>query len=418
MSGPPPDRLRVVIDLRPLQEPERAPITASYLSRLTAAFAADPAADLELLGVVRWFRPDPLPGLRAAGLPIAGRRALPPTSRIFRSAAVALDPMLQRAAMVRSRGHVFHVAGGALPATGPMPVVATLLDLAPWELPERYARSAGARLARHRRTRALREASKVLVTSAATAAAATELLGLEADRLAVVPLAPDPAFADPGAGTRAAATAAELGLPERYLVVGGRYDARSDLRTVLQALAALARQAPSKRDGPWPPRLVLVGAGGHDRRGRNRVEALVEHFGVDDLVFLTPPLPDEQRAAVTAGARGHVQAALSEAGGLSVLDALAAGVPVLASRTGCLPEIVGPAGIVVEPRDAPRMAKAMRALWEDGDVSATLQATARERAEGRTRSWQDVARETRERYREAVEAQVRDASSAVRGGTR
>jgi glycosyltransferase involved in cell wall biosynthesis len=416
-GGETPAHVRVVIDLRPLQEPERSPITASYLLRLTTAFATDPVAEEDYLGIVRGLRPDPLPALEERGLRVAGRRVLPPTTRVFRSAAVVLDAALQRVATLRSGGHVFHAAGG-LPASPSLPVVATLLDLAPWELPGRYARSPSARLARWVRTRALRRAARVVVASSATAAAAADLLELDRERIAVVPLAPDPAFR-PGAGEGGGpGVVRELGLPERYLVVGGRYDARSDLRTVLQALAALARQAPVHADGPWPPRLVLVGAGGHDRRGRNRVQALVEHFGVEGLVDLTLPLPDEQRAAVTAGAVAHLQAALSEAAGLGALEALASGVPVLASRVGCLPEIVGAAGIVVEPGDVVRMASAMRALWDDGDVAISLRRAARARAEGPPRSWGDVARETRVVYREAVGMRGAGSSEADPGETR
>jgi len=83
------------------------------------------------------------------------------------------------------------------------------------------------------------------------------------------------------------------------------------------------------------------------------------------------------------------------------MEAIAAGVPVIASAVGSLPEVVGPAGILVEPGDSPRLATAIRAAWSDGDPYPALLAAARERADGR-RTWADVARETRHAWAEAA----------------
>ena len=78
--------MRVVLDARPLQEPERAPITAQYLDRLLRAFAANPIDDEALVLLLRLFRPDPTVELEEAGLAVAARRKIPPTTRSFRSA--------------------------------------------------------------------------------------------------------------------------------------------------------------------------------------------------------------------------------------------------------------------------------------------------------------------------------------------
>jgi glycosyltransferase involved in cell wall biosynthesis len=140
---------------------------------------------------------------------------------------------------------------------------------------------------------------------------------------------------------------------------------------------------------------VLAGAAGLDPAGPSRVAALVERARAADLVRLTPPLSSEDERAITAGAVAHIQASRSEAVGLAALDALAAGIPVIASRTGPLPEIVGPAGIVVEPGDPGRMAMALRAIWEDGAVAEQVRRAARARAAGERRRWRHVARDLR-----------------------
>jgi glycosyltransferase involved in cell wall biosynthesis len=83
------------------------------------------------------------------------------------------------------------------------------------------------------------------------------------------------------------------------------------------------------------------------------------------------------------------------------MEALAAGVPVVASAVGALPEIIGPAGILVEPGDPRRLAVAVRAAWSSDTIHAQLRAAAHERPAAR-RTWADVARETRAIWSEAA----------------
>ncbi len=406
-----PAGTRVVMDLRLLQEPERAPITAAYLESLLGAFAADPLPGEDLVAILRYLRPDPTPVLEGAGLRIAGRRWLPPTARPLRSLGLPLDALLLRGAETRirpsdptSRGSVFHTAGGAMPARSAMPVVATLLDLAPWELPELYARSAASRLGHRSRAAGLRRASRVLVASRATADAVARLLGVDRDRIAVVPLAADDAFQpgppDPSLLQQLRDT---HHIPDRFLVVGGRYDARSDLPTLLAALRILRDRGTATADLPC---LVLAGAAGHDPEGRSRVTKLAERHAVLDLVRLTPPLPVVARAALEAAAVGHVQPALSDATGMSAHESLASGIPVIASRTGALPEVVGAAGIIVEPREPGRLAAALLTLWSGGPVAIQVTRAAQARAAGPRRRWSDVALDTRTAYARAVETHV------------
>jgi glycosyltransferase involved in cell wall biosynthesis len=92
----------------------------------------------------------------------------------------------------------------------------------------------------------------------------------------------------------------------------------------------------------------------------------------------------------------------TESTGLAALDALAAGVPVVASAVGALPDIVGSAGILVEPRDAERLAAALTVAWGDGAVRAGIAEAARDRAGHPTRTWADVAADVRRIYAEVA----------------
>lgn len=403
---------RVVIDLRPLQEPERTPITASYLERLLSAYAADPLPGESFVVLLRTMRDDPADRFEPLGLAVAGRRRLPPTARLLRSGGLTIDSFLLRGAEIGTgwgaaedgaTGAVYHTAGGAVPLGSRLPIVATLLDLAPWELPETYARSAAARFGHRLRARVLRDAARLIVCSPAVAASARRTIHIRPERIAVVPLAVDDAFAPAAAEPqRVTDLRARLELPDRYLVFSGRYDARKDLGSLFSALSGLRAEAPPRGGGAWPPILVLAGAAATTASDVAAMGRAAERFGVPDLVHLTPRLDPDELATLEAGATGFVFPSLSEGTGLAVMEALAMGVPVVASRTGPLPEIVAKAGIIVEPRDPARLAAAMRAIWVEGAVRSQLVRQASHRAAGPRRTWLDVARETRAVYAEAV----------------
>jgi glycosyltransferase involved in cell wall biosynthesis len=412
---------RVVLDVRPLQEPDRAPVTATYLRGLLAAFAGEPLDGESFVVLLDLGADDPTAAF--AELPVAGRRRLPIT-RVFRSGALTLDPFLVRGASVGSgRGAgadgprtIAHAVGGALPIGSGLPVVATLLDLAPWELPAQYQRSPAARFGQRLRAQLLRDAAAVIVGSDAVARAATRLLHVRPSRLRVIPLAAGDAFAplslegtEVGDAQRAllAADLERFGVPSRYFVYTGRHDARHDLATLLDALALLAaagRPPRLAKSVAWPPRVLLVDTTPGDRAA---VAAAAAATGVGELLHFTPALPSDQVARLVAGARAAVLPVVSDAAALPALDALAAGTPVVASVVGALPEVVGPAGLLVEPRDPDRLAHALRAAWADERVHRTIANAAAARAGAGRRTWTDVARATRAVYADVADAHAR-----------
>lgn len=417
--------VRVVLDARPLQEPDRAPLTATYLGSLLRAFDADPLAGESFALLLQSDLDDPTTAFK--NLSVIGRRLLPPT-RLLRSGALTVDPFLLsgaslgaawRAERGGAAGAVYHAAGGSIPIATGLPLVVTLLDLAPWELPGAYQRGAAARFGQRLRGRLLRDAAAIIVGTQAVAATARTLLRVRRDRLHVVPLAARPAFAfwhedarragAPGrGGPEGQATPARrpdprgererLGLPERYVVYSGRYDARQDLGTLLRALADLdraGRPAGLPAAEPWPPRVLFAGASPGDRAALARAAG---REGVGDALAYAPRLEDDRLATLVRGARAVLLPVVSDGTGLPAIEAIACGTPVLASAVGALPEIVGAAGILVEPRDPDRLASALATIITDDVIHGGLASAARERAESTKRSWADVARETRAVY--------------------
>ena len=372
-----PPGVRVVLDARPLQEPDRAPLTAAYLDGLLGAFDAEPL-DGRVVRV-----PAPL------ATSTTRRRAFTrPRGR--RPPAAAADPPAplggpDRRPVPAARGRasgppggptaaarparVYHAVGaGPLPIASGLPVVVTLLDLAPWELPEAYQRTASdavrpaaARPAAARRGRGDRR-------DRGDGGAARRLLHLRRDRIRVVPLAPRPAFAfwPSGAAPRSSdPTAAaddgraereRLGLPERYLVYSGRYDARQDLATLLAALEPSPERPPGRPArrrrlaAAGPP----LGARPDDRAALARAAAARSASATRSPTRRACPTSGWPRSSAARGRRSCPSSPRRP--GLPAIEALACGTPVVASAVGALPEVVGAAGILVEPRDPERLA--------------------------------------------------------------
>jgi glycosyltransferase involved in cell wall biosynthesis len=412
-TGGEPDRpaapgVRIVLDARPLQDPDRSPTTAAYLAGLLGAFDARPLPGESFAFLLQADLPDPTEAF--GRLEAVGRRLLPPT-RLLRSGALTVDPFLLRGAALGAAwraerggaaGAVFHAAGGAVPVPilDSLPSVVTLLDLAAWELPEAFQRGDVARFGQRLRARLLRDVAAVMVASPEVAREARRHLRIRRERIRVVPLAPRTEYRGPWGHAPAAEEQARIGLPDRYLVYGGRFDARHDLGTLVDALADLAAAGRPRRlraSVPWPPRVLVVGASPDDRASLARLASQAGP-GAGDALAWAQRLPADRLAALVAGARATILPVVSEATGLPALDSLAAATPVVASAVGPLPGIVGAAGILVEPRDAPSLARAIATVWSDDRVHAGLEAAARGRAAELTRTWDDVAAETRAVY--------------------
>jgi len=410
-ATPRPPGVRVVLYVRALQEPMRAPRTAAYLDGLLGAFDADPLPGESFAFLLASDEDDPT--TRFTNLEVIGRRLLPP-SRLLRSGALTIDPFLLRGASLGAAwravdggaaGAVYHTAGGGLPIASRLPTVATLLDLAPWQLPDAFQRSAASRFGQRLRGRLLRDAAAVLVGTDGVADSARRLLHLRRDRVRVVPLAASPAYAVgprvlAGRRNEARLLTDRLGLSERYLVYPGRYDVRHDAPTLMAALTRLARSDRPQDlavDAPWPPRVLVLDATPDDRAALARVAA--RHEAGPHLVF-APALPPDESAAVVAASRAVVLPMIAESTGLAALDAVAVGVPVVASAVGALPDIIGTAGILVEPRDPDRLAAALSVAWGDDAVRTAIADAAMERATRGGRTWADVAGDVRRIYAE------------------
>lgn len=157
--------------------------------------------------------------------------------------------------------------------------------------------------------------------------------------------------------------------PLRLLYIG-RLAAEKGLYELLQALA-LARSRGAKA------RLVIAGSGPEEGQLRHRVRELEL---VDDVSFVGPAF-GERKVKFLAAADALVLASYSEGLPYAVLEAMAAGVPVIATPVGAIPDVVvgDVHGKLVPPRDADAIAEAIAGLASDRDVLARMSLACRRR---------------------------------------
>jgi alpha-1,3-rhamnosyl/mannosyltransferase len=111
-------------------------------------------------------------------------------------------------------------------------------------------------------------------------------------------------------------------------------------------------------------------------------------------------IADDALPAFVSGAAALVYPSLYEGFGLPPLEAMACGVPVIASRAASIPEVTGDAAILCEPRDVDAFTHAMRQVLEAPDMAAAMAAKGLQQAAGFT--WQRCAQQTIAAYGDAL----------------
>lgn len=246
----------------------------------------------------------------------------------------------------------------------PAPQLVTVHDLTPLRFPElcdgvqrRFPTFVA---------RALRRGGHVHTVSRFVADEVVELLGADPSRVHVVPNGVDPVAAgDAEAGRRRAGA-------ERYVLALSTIEPRKDFPSLVAAFDAVAAADPGLH-------LVVAGRDGWGTDAFATAVAAAHHRG---RVVRLGYVGDEDRADLLAGAAVFAYPSLYEGFGLPPLEAMEAGVPVVATRAGALPEVLGDGALLVGPGDADALAGALSAVLGDESLARSLVTRGRERVGG------------------------------------
>ena len=368
MSSRGPVNLRVGLDGRAFSSPAAG--VRRYVNALAPALAALGAPlDLVVLGgpaasVPPGLAHQPAPphpptnlGWTVVGLPIAARRA-------------GVD--------------LLHAPAYTAPVGLRTPVVVTIHDVSYERHPEWYPyRRDWLRRAFYRAS--ARSATRVVTDSMFSASEIHAAYDIPLDRIDVVPLG---VVTRSDAGTSVASDVA----PPFVLHVGDLHQ-RRNLAVVVDAVVALRRQG-----GPAAGlTLVLAGV---DRGLVDTLHARASTAAAPEAVVALGVVSDARLDALYRDAAALVYPSLYEGFGLPVLEAMARGTAVIASRASSIPEVLGDAGVLVDPGDAGAWIAALHAIIGDPARRTALAAAGTARAANFT--WARTAQATYEVYLRAA----------------
>ncbi|WP_224242678.1 glycosyltransferase family 4 protein [Hyalangium gracile] len=242
-----------------------------------------------------------------------------------------------------------------------LPTVGVIHDLAQFNVPRKYD-GLRTRYVRYLLPKAFAELEALVAVSHATRADVARVMSRPVDQIHMIANGVDTERFAPMEDARVAEARARLGLEAPYFLYPSRLEHPG--KNHLRLLSAYA--ASSARDSH---QLVLVGA---DWGAEDLIRAEIQRFRLTDRVRLLGYVAEELLPALMAGADAVIAVGLCEGFGLPALEALAAGRPVVATRAGALPEVVGELGILCDPLDAQDMARALTRAASDAAFSARV----------------------------------------------
>jgi glycosyltransferase involved in cell wall biosynthesis len=359
-----------------------------------------PGLQVGRLKVEGWNCQPPTSNLQPFGLSL---RAKPPTSNLQKLLFEQLG--FPRAAR-RLGADLAHVPYFAPPLFPTIPTVVTIHDLIPLILPA-YRNSWQVRLYMQLVAMAAPRATAIIADSECSRRDVVRLLGIPAERVHVVYLAADERFRPPlsplgeGPGVRGDLTGLDAvrqkyGLPECYALYLGGFDRRKNLQGLLAAYTRVVREAPDA-----PPLVIGGRLPDCDSAFSPDPRRLAGEAGLAPAHVRFIGWVDEvDKPALYSAALVFIFPSIYEGFGLPLLEAMACGVPVIASNAASLPEVVGTAGWLVAPDDPAGLAQAILRVIGDPALAAGLRA--RSLAQAARFSWRRCAEETLAVYRQVI----------------
>lgn len=237
---------------------------------------------------------------------------------------------------------------------------------------------------------AVATADHIIADSEATRADIINLLGVLPSKITAIHMAANPLYSSTPAPLDVAATAAEYDLAAGFILSVGTLEPRKNLPLLLRTYQTLRM----RHDITAP--LVLVGSKGWIY---DEIFATIDALGLHAHVRHLTGVPDVQLAHLY-----HLAGVLAfpshyEGFGLPALEAMHCGCPVVVSDRGSLPEVIGGAGLAVNPDDESAWVAALAAVLTDSTLANTLRQKGYKQALSFT--WQATARQTLAVYRSA-----------------
>jgi glycosyltransferase involved in cell wall biosynthesis len=300
-------------------------------------------------------------------------------------------PLTLSAELRRNPVDVLHVQFTS-PPFSPCPVVVSIHDLSFEHLPQTFKWRSRKQL-RITVRRSAREASQVLALSEYARQDIINSYQVNPENVSVIPLAAPAHFQPVTNEEELLRVRQTYGIENDYILSVGAIQPRKNLSRLVAAYSRLRRAKPAGK----LPKLVIVGkcAWLYDETLRT-----IKELEVSDSVILTGYVPNKDLPALYSGAVCFVYPSYFEGFGLPPLEAMKCGTPVIVGDRTSLPEVVGDAGLLVDPFDVDALAAAIQKVINDSDLRAELSVKGVNRA--KLFDWRQTARQTLAIYQKAA----------------
>lgn len=243
----------------------------------------------------------------------------------------------------------------------PCPCVITIHDLFPFSVPGR--RRLGDLLFWWFMRQTARRAERILTVSEFVKHDIVARLGVSPDKVRVLYHGLEPHFHPGGPDAGEDARLHTMGLGGQDVLFVGQLKPHKHVHTLIEAYARLPASLQVRH------RLTIVGSDGSYRR---MLETLIAQHGLKASVRFLGPVDDQLLAALYRRAAACVLPSEHEGFGLPAVEAMACGCPVIVARATALPEIVGEAGVFIDPQRPETLVEAMTEVLTDGKLRETL----------------------------------------------
>ncbi|MEW6185773.1 MAG: glycosyltransferase family 1 protein [Thermodesulfobacteriota bacterium] len=290
---------------------------------------------------------------------------------------------------LKARGiDVFHGPASLIPfKKDQYAVVVTIHDLVAFLFSETIPRKYGVYM-RYLLRQAVNKADKIIAVSRHTQKDLIEILRVPEEKIVVVHEAPSPIFRPLDKAEAQNRIREKYGIKKKYIYHLGNIEPRKNLIVLLEAFTRVSQELGDEYQ------LVVSGQRGWLVRA---LRQFFKHYPMRDRVLFTGYVPLGDIPWFMNGADLFVFPSLYEGFGLPVLEAMSCGTPVISSKRSSIPEIVGSAGVLVDPTDRRELADRIVGLLRDPLELKRLSQAGIEQA-GRF-TWRETARKTLEVYR-------------------
>jgi len=240
-------------------------------------------------------------------------------------------------------------------------------------------------------TRSVQNADLVIADSSNTKKDLVELLMVPEDKIRVILLGVDDSFHPIDDGDLIHSIREKYRLENDYILHVGTLQPRKNLVRLIEAFHQI------QQNGSIDCQLVLAGGKGWMY---DEIFQKVSVLGLESKVVFTDYISEEDLLVLMNGAAVFTLVSLYEGFGLPPLEAMACGTPVIVSNISSLPEVVGDAGILVNPYDVDEIARAIHEVLVNERLREEMRVKGLERA--KQFSWEKTAKETLKAYEEVL----------------